>query len=665
MSMSLMRKYSKPLMAVFGVLLMITFLVGYAYTSGVGSGAPTFVIGHLGSKPITNTALIPYQIDVHVLRIMAQNDPQFEEEYMNWEGSSSHSDLPLKFFLLVKEAQQYGLMPDNNFPADMQGTKTFNRAVASVTANSNFAVQNVAQALADLSMVDRMYQLAVQTAIPSRPQVLHYVTRITTSLQVQYVKQTAADWLKHHHITPRSALMQTLFNRYKSVLPWNPAQTAKPPEIAGARFPFGFRYPDRVKLEYMKFDAAALARTIHPDVADVTAAYTYYQTHRTDFLIAPAKTVKGKKIPAKYQSFDSVKATLVQQQIEKKIQAMFARMASMANHLADRPWKTFDATGYRKRIPPAQWVRYTVIADKLAARFGYKPEIGRINQWTTASQLARHGGLADALTAPGALPQSEGVAYLTFRVRALDPHSKGDGLLLHLQVGRQGPVLTNRIARDVYIYRVTAVNAAHDPKSIQEVQAKVRRDAQLYLAFQSMTRQASSMAADSPKIGLKKLATTAGLKTGNSGVFHPLTLEAMYPGVPQSPQIAMPARIKRIGFRSRKLVDTAFNLAYQAHLHGAATISYTSLKASEIAALAAGILTGPHHPAAAVVLHRYLTVVVMQLCGFNALPANALKSPLLLSSVTQSMLSDPSQQAYIPWFNFKQIAARMDYHAAR
>jgi hypothetical protein len=664
MSMSLMRKYSKPLMAVFGVVLMITFLLGYAYTSGVGSGTPTMIIGHLGSKPVTNTELVPYQIDVHVLRIMAQNDSQFAQEYMNWESNSSHSDLPLKFFLLVKEAQQYGLMPDNEFPADMQGTKAFERAIASVTANSNFAVQNVAQALGDLSMVDRMYQLATQTATPSRPQVLHYVTRITTSLQVQYVKLTAREWLKHHHVQPSPALMQMLYHRYKSVLPWNPNRTAKPPNIASARFPFGFRYPDRVKLEYLKFNAAAVARTMHPDLADVSAAYAYYQAHKSDFEITPAKTVKGKKTPARYEPFKAVKAHLVQEQIEKKIQAMFARMASMANHLANRPWKAFDASGYRKRVAPADWVQYGVIADKLAARFGYKPDVGRISQWATESEIAAHRDLGNALTAPGALPQSEGIAYLALRVRALDPHSKGDGLLLHLQVGRQGPILTNRTTGDVYVYRVTAVSPAHDPTNINQVKAKVLRASQLYMAFKTLERQSAKLAAVAPAESLKKAAAANGLRIANSGVFHPLTLEALYPGIPQSPRIAMPSRIKGVPFVSRKLVDSAFNLAYEAHLHGAKTVSYASLTKSEIAALASGALTGPHHPAATVALHRYLTLIVMQLCGYDALPANALKSPYLLSGATQSMLNDPSQQAYVPWFNFKQIAARMDYHAA-
>ncbi len=663
MSMSLMRKYSKPLMAVFGVLLMITFLLGYAYTSGVGSGTPTMIIGHLGGKPVTNTELVPYQIDVHVLKMLAQNDPQFAEEYMDWQGNSSRSDLTLKFFLLVKEAHQYGLLPDNSFPADMQGTKAFDRAVASVTANSSFAVQNVAQALGDLSMVDRMHQIAAQTAvIPSRPQLLHYITRFNTRLQVQYVKLTAHQWLKQHHVQPSPALLQMLYRRYKSVLPWDPNRTAKPPEIASVRFPFGFRYPNRVKLEYMKFSAADVAKTMHPDLADVSAAYAYYEAHKSDFEVTPAKTVKGKKIPAQYLPFNAVKARLVQDQIDRKIQAMFVRMASMANHLANRPWKAFEATGYRKPVARAQWANYSAIADKLAARFGYKPQIGRITQWSTAGSLQHLGDFSEALTAPGALPQSEGIAYLALRVRALDPHSKGDGLLLHLQVGRQGPVLTNRTTGNVYVYRITAVSPAHDPTSLNQVKTKVLRAAQLYMAFKTLERQSAKLAAVAPIESLKKAAAANGLRIENSGVFRPMTLSPVYMGMANSPEMAVPGRIKGLSFRSRKLVNTAFNLAYEAHLHGAKNTSYATLTKADIAALAAGAFTGLHHPAATVILHRYLTIVVMQLCSFDALPADELKNTYILGRATLAMLS--AQEGYLRWFEFKQIAARMDYHAA-
>jgi len=664
MSMSLMRKYSKPLMAVFGVVLMITFLLGYAYTSGSGSGAPTMVIGHLGKTPVTNTELVPYQIDVHVLKIMAQNDPRFAQEYMDWEGNSSRSDLALKFFLLAKEARQYGLLPDNSFPYDMQGTKSFERAVASVTANSSFAVQNVAQALGQLSMIDRMFELATQMAMPSRPQVMHYVTRITTSLQVQYVPLWARDWLKNHHIVPSTSVMNLLYNRYKSVLPWNPLRTAKPPKIAGARYPFGFRYPNRVKLEFIKFSAADVAKTMRPNLHDVSAAYTYYQTHKSDFEISPAKTVKGVKKPAIYKSFDSVKAELVKQQVDKKIHTLFVRMTSAANHMANRPWKAFDATGYRKRIKPAQWVRYTDIVNQLATRFGYKPQIGRITRWTTASQLSNYLDFSSALTAPGALPQSEGVAFLAMRVRALDPHSQGDGLLLHLQVGRQGPVLTNRTTGDVYVYRITAVSPAHDPTSISQVRGKVLRAARLYLALKKLTALGSKLAQSAPQSGLTKIASAQSLRVKNSGIFHPLTTEALYPGMQQSPQIAVPASIRGLHFRSRKLVSAAFNLAYEAHQRGAKTTAFASLTKSELAAMASASLTGPHHPASCVVLHRYLLALVMQLGGYDAVPANALQNPMLLAGAEEAIFNDPSQQAYVPWFSMKQIEARMHYKAA-
>lgn len=666
MSMTLMRKYSKPLMAVFGVVLMITFLLGYAYTSGLGSNQPSILLGHVAGERITSKSLIPYQIDTRVLKVLAENDPAFDREYMGWLGGSSRSNTTLKFYLLVYEAEHYGLAPDPDFPQDLLPTKAFHRAVATVTANSNFAIENVTDALAKLSLVDGMAALALQNISPSKPQFLHYVTRLTTSLTVQYVRLSAAAQATAHPSTPSAALLETLFNRYKSVLPWNSAAARRPPLIAGTRFPFGFKYPDRVKLEFIKFNAVALASTMHPTLVDVSDAYKYYQSHKTDFQIAPAKKVKGKIItPARYRTFDEVKTGLVRQQIQKKIQALFSRMAAAGNHLANKPWTVFNATGYYRRVAAAKWVTYQAIAAKLTSRFGYQPEIGEVTHWSSATRLSAYRDISSALTQPGVLPQSEGLAYLAMRVRGLDPHSRGDGLLLHLQLGRQGPTLVNRKTGDMYIYRVTAVDPAHDPASLSRVKPKVVAAARLYVAFAQLEKLGHSMAVAAEKESLATLAKKSGQRLEGSGLFHPLVSRPLYANDPHSPTEAVPSPIRGLPFTSRRFVSSAFQIAYEAHLNGAKPTGFSGLTKAELSAIEKGRLLGPDHPATSIALHRYLSVIVMQLGGYSAVPKNVLSNLYLLEGAQASMENDKTQHAYVPWFAFKQVAARVGFKAAR
>ncbi len=91
------------MMAVLGVLLMVTFLVGYSYQSGMGGSGDAFVLGKLNGQPLTKGALTQARIDIRILR----NLPALGEMglYPMWLSRHSDTRAAIQFYLLLREAR--------------------------------------------------------------------------------------------------------------------------------------------------------------------------------------------------------------------------------------------------------------------------------------------------------------------------------------------------------------------------------------------------------------------------------------------------------------------------------------------------------------------------------------------------------------------------------
>ncbi len=669
MSIKLMRKYSKPMMAVLGVLLMVTFLVGYSYQSGMGGSGDAFVLGRLHGQPITKGQLTQARIDIRILR----NLPVLADYgiYPMWLNRRSDTRAAIQFYLLLREARHSGFYPDRGDIGLLVKQKQVRRQIGQLLeANPNFAWPNVNTALEDVTTIDQMQAFVTGSCLPSSPQLAHFISELGTSVQVRYARMRAADTAEAM-AAPGAPELQHLFTLYRSILPWNPESSSPPPLIDGHRYPFGYRYPNRVKIEFLKFDRKVMLARLKPTLRDIQAAYAYYQAHRDEFAVTPPDTTTA---PANakpiYKTFDQVRGKLIRQQLIHRVNLLFHRMLNRAGHIADKPWHTVDVDGYHTVIPASQWVSFKTLAADLQRQYGYTPVVGRWNHWLDAQDLASLRGIGEATTDQAGLPQAENLSVLAMKIRELNPHSKNIGLLLHLQMGFDGPVLTDSHG-NMYMYRIIAVSAAHNPATLNLVRSRVVNDARLLAAYQADQKEGDALAIRAGRIGLPTAAKAYHLAVFSPAPFK--ALENQLVGItPQGrPQYGIvPGHLPGVQARSSKLMRAAFMLAHQALANGkdGAARSATAPAATSRPAAAASAELEAHltltHPCTSVALDPQLEVFVLQLVNAKPVPVNILHNSTDLAGVRGYLMDNLNQRLLAKWFSYSAVTRRAGFVAS-
>ncbi len=654
------------MMAVLGVLLMVTFLVGYSYQSGMGGSGDAFVVGKLNGQPLTKGKLTQARIDIRVLRSL----PALADMglYPMWLSQRSQTRAAIQFYLLLREANASGFFPDIGDINLLVKQKTLRKQIGELLANnSNFAQPNVVQALEDLTTIDQLQVFIGGACRPSAPQLAHFVSELGTSVKVRYARMRASDTADSVP-TPGAAELQRLFAAYRTTLPWT-AGSPQPPLINGHRYPFGYRYPDRVKIEFLKFNRDAVLAKLKPTIKDIQAAYAYYQSHLDDYEITPPNTSTAPAIAPKpkYKTFDQVRQKLIRRQLIKRVNQKFQHMLNHASHMADKPWSTVNINGYHQAVPPSQWVSYSTLAGNLGKQYGYTPVVGRWNHWMNAADLASLRGIGDATTDQAGLSQALGLSILAMKVHALDQHSKNIGLLLHLQVGYDGPVLTDSHGNR-YLYRVIAVSKAHDPATLAEVRSAVVHDAKLLAAYRADEKSAMALVVEAGRMGLPAAAKKYHLAVVSPSSFKALEnqLVGMTPdGQPQY-QLA-PGHLPGVQIRSTKLMQAAFLLAHKA-LGGAnaADVSRAGHADAKLKSSGSGqskarlVLT---HPCTSVALDSPLEVFVMQLVNAKPVPVNILHNSTDLAGVGRYLMGHLNQRLLAQWFSYGAVSKRLGFAA--
>ena len=638
MSMKLMRKYSKPLMAFFGVLLMVTFLVGYTFTSGLGSRENGFILGSLKGRSITTGSLTQVRIDLRILQYLRLRPL--------WLSSRSGSNGPLQFYLLLGEARSSGFQASPDQVQSQLHNKQLLAAVQALADSTQYAFPAIAQALEDMDTVNNMVNFVSGAALPSRPQVLHFMSRLFSTVKVAYVRLRAVDGVNHVP-APSPAALTSLYNAYRDVFPWTAGSSALPPLINGHRYPFGFRFPDRVKIEFIKLDRAQVRKNMRPTVADVQAAYHYYQRHRLRFTVTPASPATTKPAASRVEPWSQVKGRLVEMEINRRIDVLFRHMTDIIMHLTSKPWVA-GLTDYDRRLSRDKWVSYRSVALRIKHEFGYQPAVGLLNHWLDASELSAFKGIGSAVYRQSGFP-SQTLADLALQVRALEPKPKGLALLLHLQVGREGPVLVDRHGNQ-YIYRVVAVSKAHDPSSLPQVKEAVIRDAKLLAAYRSAVTRCREMAVQAEFRPLMAIAKASGLRVFKPKQFGELQ-EAMDPstGMP----MLVPTQVSTMTHPLPSFTKAAFNLAIQLQSHlPHATRAGTKSKVSA-------------HPAAAVPVDSRLEAFTMQLIHSSPMSAAKLSNVELLAMVMRNLTQSQAMRFELQWLSLKAVSARVGFVPAK
>ncbi|WZO96296.1 hypothetical protein EP7_003287 [Isosphaeraceae bacterium EP7] len=318
MPFSVFRQHQKKLLAVFGIMAMISFVLA--------DSLPRFFSpaeGPNGGDPVVARL---YGSDVHRsdLAKLAQ-DRRFANMFVGQIvgnpgltpfGGYSTRDL-VSGLILRHEADRLGLPDSPQVARDWLKQVTNNRMTRELfdVVMAGFADQITGeQALSAISSQVRLTQvprLMAGTMVTPFDVFRSYRDQ-SESVSAKVISVATADYLKSIK-DPSPAELQAFFDKYKDALPDPSSETP------------GFKVPRQIQAEILSIDGAALARQIRPTLTDAELRVSY-DGRKDEFAIPselPAEIFKdgADLTPVLYQSFDEVKDGLANSLAEEKAQA--------------------------------------------------------------------------------------------------------------------------------------------------------------------------------------------------------------------------------------------------------------------------------------------------------------------------------------------------------
>lgn len=530
------RKWGKYYLAVMSVFLMVAFAMPtISNQAGGGSNAE---IGRLNGKKVPASELRLSAYEVGMLRRLIMADARLKiptdiagvflannifeigsaiDSPLRWESvqrrltvllaSLNDREPELHFYLLQQEAIKQGMYATEQEVSNFIAASPLTRDAAALhkfmeehQVTEDRLRRVVGHGLAVLKLID----LANEAIQPSLPEIEHLAVESRSQVRVDYAVLDAA--LHYHKMPePTDAQLKAHFDKYKSVL----ARDARtnPPVIDGRKLPFGYKWPDRVRIEYLKFNFAAIRSklTVTPDDA-VNALKVYNENPARFKTETPAATPSVGPAPAsRIKTFEEVKKQLIEEQVSLRAEKILSEMIRRLQIIVGEPWRSqrIDEKGFRNALPPEQWVSYAdpvkgaaVQLQKQRDSLGYLPDVVAPAGLLSPDELATLPDIGNAVY----VTQTEQAPFPALAISVRELGTEKGVLGQFLQVGMEGPVLRDR-AGNAYVYRIVEASKSHEPKDVSEVADAVRVDLRKLAAFEALKAdgeklKASALAGD-------------------------------------------------------------------------------------------------------------------------------------------------------------------------
>lgn len=301
---------------------------------------------------------------------------------------------------------------------------------------------------------------------------------------------------------PTAEQLVELFHAYRNDLPGE-----------GKPYGFGYRYPDRVRMEYLEIPFARLMSRAVVGEAD---ALDYYNKHQDQFPVeaavgattAPAPEAPKVKpyLQVRPQIMEQLRREAAHKLGQQVVKAIQARIAD-----AERTLLVKDGV---KQVP-ADWKGPNLeqIAGEVAkdARLGVMANYVHRAGWATLTELAGLDGIGDA-ELPMERGQPASLAEYVRSARELGHHQDNRLAPLSLQMGLASLPMESPDG-SVYLFRLTAVEPAHSPELVDgaipaEIEPVVRKHFVQRAAYQLLVAQRQQLADQAATTPLEELAKT-------------------------------------------------------------------------------------------------------------------------------------------------------------
>lgn len=407
---------------------------------------------------------------------------------------------PVHWYLLLLEAEKAGLVGGAaNGQARLAEMATANKVpernlLAALCREGGQTPTEVYETIAKLNAVDRYVNLV--TSGPGR-------------ISATRLEQSAASLL-----AAVSGEMVVLDGATATVEVAAPSETALSAQLASfgavkvgeGTNGFGYRIPDRLKMEWISIPAASVTAIVEQSSAlSNIELRKYWIEHKAEFTPLPIAST-----PTPDANFDSSRDAVKAKVLAENTKA---RAAEISKFISDRMQLSMrgipQVNGYYTLPADAASTQLALatLAAEVAARFAIaQPTVSTNGDgWVSPADVSALPGLGSASTTRfGAQPVT--TAQLIGALREF-----GGKSTLIAQVGVTSPVLQTP-GGDLYAFRVTAVEASSAPASVDAVRDALVADLNRLNRFEKLNGMTSEILREAIDQGLGAVATTYGCK---------------------------------------------------------------------------------------------------------------------------------------------------------
>ena len=503
------------------------------------------------------------------------------------------------------------------------------------------------RALADLLLVIQGFQRGASAIKVSEPMVKRELAMLGQTVTVNVVDFPASKYADKVP-APTAEQLKAEFDKYSDVI--------KGTTSAENPFGFGYKYPHRLKLQYIALPREAVRKTVEASKSPYewrVEAQKYYIQHQKEFESAPGGKSFSMEAPATRpttQPFAAVEEKVRNQLIDAASEARTKAILDRINTALSGDWVAYhNAPAGATTAPSSLSVPYDSFEylQKLAASvqtdFKVQPTVVSLaEKWLDGDSLAKVPGLGAAVAAldVGEVPAS---LYLMARSAAFLPSERREepGVIQLFEPSR--PLRDS--AQTTYIARVSAADPTHKPATLAEVEPAVRGDVVTAKAYEMAKADAEKLLEQARQKGSLKAAA------GGSGVVTvgPLTNRNDQP---------VPALFLAAGPGATQFIGSAFDMLAGAGTTAAPTTASATTTSSVATTTRSG--GGDAKPLAIISLPREGRAFVAELANVEATFTQ--RSLAFEATQVQVLVTGRFEENFIRnWFNFPSLTSRLNF----
>jgi hypothetical protein len=456
-----LRKHSKWILAIFGTLLMVVFLIPQAIQSlsrSAAFGSATWATVGEDNEEVSAKALQQCQNELRMLQKLQQ--PVLGPKPM---------DNPAHWFLLVREADAAGLV-GGHWITQMSPEQVQYLQRLVENSDPRFLDQTFAKFYGVARMIG-MYQSAAKLS--------DYRLRARAARQFHSVQ--ARDDLPE----PTEEEIVAQFEAFKDV------------DRATDEKGFGYRLPDRAKIEWLTIPDSFIREMVEnsPEL-DGVALLKHWKRNPANKPFPPVES--GQAIP------DIVRNDLLNSLVAQKRDAI--RKFAADQFIAS--WRRLEPDNGYLKLPedwPQRRVDFRVLAERITAEFpGLALPIYEAigDRWLTERDITLIDAINMAWTDKYGENQRPSPAQLVAKAKEFG----GDPIIL-IQEGVTGPPLRTT-DNSIVFFRITDTDPSRPPHDLEEVRDEVVADLKRQADYEQLRRQVDSIETMAKEEGLLSVALT-------------------------------------------------------------------------------------------------------------------------------------------------------------